>query len=120
MNIEEYRSYCLSKKKVTESFPFPKLPNILVFKVLGKMFTATDINNFKSISVKANPDDIEKLRFRFSCLDIQPYMSKKHWNKVILDHSVSDNVIYKWIDTSYELVIKNFTKKQQQELTMNS
>ena len=49
MNIESYRNYCISKKGATESFPFPKLPNILVFKVAGKMFTATDINTFASI-----------------------------------------------------------------------
>ncbi len=116
MNIEEYRSYCLSKKGVTESFPFPKLPNVLVFKVLGKMFTATDINSFQSISLKANSNEIESLRARYSCLDTQAYMNKKHWNKVILDNSVKDSIIYKWIDTSYELVVQNLTKKQQQEL----
>ncbi len=116
MNIEEYRSYCLSKKGVTESFPFPKLPNVFVFKVLGKMFTATDINSFQSISVKADPDEIESLRTRYSCLDTQAYMNKKHWNKVVLDNSVEDSIIYKWIDTSYELVVQNLTKKQQQEL----
>jgi len=116
MNIEEYRSYCLSKKGVTESFPFPKLPNVFVFKVLGKMFTATDINSFQSISVKADPDEIESLRAHYSCLDTQAYMNKKHWNKVVLDNSVEDGIIYKWIYTSYELVVQNLTKKQQQEL----
>ncbi len=116
MNIEEYRSYCLSKKGVTESFPFPRLPNILVFKVLEKMFTATDVDSFQSISVKANPEEIEELRARFSCLDTQAYMNKKHWNKVILDNSVEDSIVYKWIDTSYKLVVQNLTKKQQQEL----
>ncbi len=118
MNIEEYRAYCLSKKGVNESFPFPKLPTILVFKVLEKMFTATDIDSFQSISVKANSDEIEELRASFSCLDIQPYMSKKHWNKVLLDNSVEDKTIYKWIDTSYTLVVKNLTKKQQEELNL--
>lgn len=52
MNIEEYRTYCLSKKGVSEETPFPKLPDILVFKVLGKMFTATDITTFSSFSLK--------------------------------------------------------------------
>jgi len=71
MNIEEYRSYCLTKKGVTESFPFPKLPNVLVYKVFDKMFTATNVNLFNSISVKAHPDEIEALRAQFSCLDTQ-------------------------------------------------
>lgn len=116
MNIEEYRLYCLSKKGVTESFPFPKLKNILVFKVLGKMFTATDINSFKSISVKANYEEIQELRARFSCLDIQPYMNENHWNKVILDNSVADTQIYDWIDTSYKLVVKNLSNKLKEQL----
>jgi predicted DNA-binding protein (MmcQ/YjbR family) len=41
MDIETYRNFCISKKAVMESFPFPGLPNVLVFKVAGKMFTAT-------------------------------------------------------------------------------
>ncbi len=116
MNIEEYRTYCLLKKGVTESIPFPKLPNILVFKVLDKMFTATDITTFGSISVKAKSEEIEELRARYSCLSTQAYMLKKHWNKITLDNSVDDALIYSWIDTSYQLVIQNLTKKQQQEL----
>ena len=116
MNIEEYRSYCLSKKGVTESFPFSKLPNTLVFKVLEKMFTATDINSFHSISVKVKPEEIQELRAKFSCLTIQPYMNKNHWNKVILDNSVPDKMIYNWIDISYELVIKGMTNKLKQQL----
>ncbi len=40
MNIEEFRQYCLSKKAVTEEFPFDE--QTLVFKVLGKMFAHTD------------------------------------------------------------------------------
>ncbi|NQX98654.1 MAG: MmcQ/YjbR family DNA-binding protein, partial [Flavobacteriales bacterium] len=56
MNIEEYRSYCLSKKGVTEEIPFSKLPNVLVFKVVGKMFTGTDITTFSSFSIKCKPE----------------------------------------------------------------
>ena len=37
MNIEEYRDYCLSVKGATECMPFGE--NILVFKVMDKMFT---------------------------------------------------------------------------------
>lgn len=76
MNIEEYRLYCIAKKGVTESFPFPKLQNVLVFKVLDKMFTATDIDTFRSISVKADSNTIDELRIKYNCLTTQPYMSK--------------------------------------------
>jgi len=36
----------------------------------------------------------------------------------MLDHSVEDSVIYKWIDVSYLLVVQNLTKKQLLELKM--
>lgn len=36
MNIEDFRNYCMSKKEVTEHFPFDD--DVLVFKVCNKMF----------------------------------------------------------------------------------
>ncbi len=116
MNIEEYRAYCLSKKGVTESFPFSKLPNTLVFKVLGKMFTATDISAFNSISVKSPAEEILVLRSEFSCLTTQPYMNKNHWNKILLNNSVADTLVYSWVDTSYTLVVKGMSNALKQQL----
>ncbi len=43
-------------------------------------------------------------------------MNKKHWNNVTLDNSISDDLIFRWIDISYNLVIKNLTRKQQEQL----
>ncbi len=40
MNVETIREYCLSKKGVTESFPFDDVS--LVMKVLDKMFALID------------------------------------------------------------------------------
>jgi predicted DNA-binding protein (MmcQ/YjbR family) len=48
MNIEDFRLYCLSKKGVTESFPFDE--TTLVFKVMGKMFALTDTEDIFSIT----------------------------------------------------------------------
>ena len=39
MNLEAYYEYCLSKKGVTEHFPFDE--ETLVFKLSGKMFALT-------------------------------------------------------------------------------
>ena len=116
MNIEQYRLYCISKKGVTESFPFSKLPDVLVFKVLGKMFTATNVSNYSSFSVKAKPEEIDELRAQYNCLTTQAYMNKNHWNKVILDNSVPTSLLFEWIDISYQLVVNNFTKAQKEKL----
>ncbi|MDO5981833.1 MmcQ/YjbR family DNA-binding protein [Flavivirga spongiicola] len=116
MNIETYRSYCLSKKGVTESIPFPKLPDVLVFKVKGKMFTATDINTFDSFSIKCEPETIEELRAQYDALEEPSYFSKKHWSRVLVDGSISDKILCEWLDVSYHLVVAKLTKKARLEL----
>ncbi len=113
MNIEEYRKFCLSKKGAIESIPFPKLPNVLVFKVMGKMFTATDINGFSSFSIKCNPNEIEELRAQYPAMEEPSYFSKKHWSNVVLDGSVDDTVLKNWLTNSYDLVVAKLTKKQR-------
>ena len=42
MNIEEIREYCLAKPGVTEGFPFGE--DVLVFKVMNKMFALTGLD----------------------------------------------------------------------------
>jgi len=116
MNIEEYRLYCLSKKGVTEEIPFPKLPDVLVFKVLGKMFTATDINTFESFSIKCKPETIETLREEYHALQNPSYFSKKHWCKVVMDGSLSNDLLMEWLDISYDLVVAKLPKKVRVEL----
>ena len=106
MNIEQYREYYLNKREVEESFPFGKLPDVLVFKVMGKMFSATDVSTFDSISVKCDPARIEEIRSKYAAVGVQAYMSKNHWNNVLMDNSIPDKLIEQWIDDSYILVVE--------------
>ena len=56
MNVEELRIYCLSKKHVTESFPFDE--STLVFKVADKMFALTGLNRVPhAVNLKCNPEE---------------------------------------------------------------
>ena len=116
MNIEEYRLYCLSKKGVTESTPFDKLSDVLVFKVKGKMFSATNISTFESFSIKCVPEIIEELRAQYSALQTPAYFNKNHWSKVVMDGTIEDKILYEWLDISYDLVVANLTKKLRLEL----
>ena len=45
MHIEQLRDFCIVKKGVTEHFPFDE--TTLVFKVMGKMFALTGLNNWE-------------------------------------------------------------------------
>ena len=116
MNIGEYREYCLGKKGVSESIPFSKLPNILVFKVMGKIFTTTDINTFDSFSIKCIPGTIEELRAEYPSKQVPSYFSKKHWSNVLMDGTINDEILYHWLNISYNLVVAKLTKIQRAEL----
>ncbi|MDZ7646326.1 MAG: MmcQ/YjbR family DNA-binding protein [Cytophagales bacterium] len=114
MNIEFFRSYCLSKKRVTEEFPFDK--NTLVFKVMGKMFALTDLDNFESVNLKCDPERAVQLREEFPSVQPGYHMNKKHWNTILMNEGVSDRLIKEWIDDSYSLVVGSLPKKLRLEL----
>lgn len=117
MNIESYRNYCITKKGVTEDFPFDE--DTLVFKVMGKLFALTSLKEWEagnpSINLKCEPDWAEELRAQFDAIYPGYHMSKKHWNTVALNKDVSDKIILGLIDHSYKLVISGMTKKLQNE-----
>jgi len=117
MNIEELRLYCLSKKAVTEGFPFDE--ETLVFKVLDKMFLLTNITGELRINVKSEPEMAIELREAYSSVLPGYHMNKKYWNTVVLDGSVSDAILIEWIDKSYDLVVQKMPKKKQKELHNN-
>lgn len=115
MNIEEFRTYCLSKKYVTESFPFD--PKTLVFKVANKMFALSGLEHYPaSVNLKCNPEKAIELREQYSEITEGYHMSKVHWNTVIIEGKLPNKLIKVLIDHSYNLVVKGLTKKLQKEL----
>ncbi len=114
MNIEDLRAYCLSLKGVTESFPFDA--TTLVFKVGDKMFCLTDLEGDLSINVKNDPEKNIELREEYPAIKPGYHMSKKHWNTILVDGSLSDDTIKNFIDESYDLIVMGLTRKQQQEI----
>ncbi len=114
MNIEDFREYCISKKGVTEGFPFDE--TTLVFKVMEKMFALTDTEKEFSMNLKCDPQKAIELRDRYSAVEPGYHMSKKHWNTVTPDDSVDDALIFSWVDDSYDLVVAKLTKAQKGEL----
>ena len=104
MNIEILRDYCISKRNVTESFPFGD--DTLVFKTGGEIFALVNLEGELRLNLKCDPVVAIELRERYSAVSPGYHMNKKHWNTVRIDGSVPDNVLYSWIDHSYDLVLK--------------
>ncbi|MGB7841788.1 MAG: MmcQ/YjbR family DNA-binding protein [Salinimicrobium sp.] len=115
MNVESFRAYCLSKKGITEEFPFDDVT--LVFKVMGKMFALCGLENLPfQIALKCDPERAIALREEYDGRITEAWhMSKKHWNSV-QPETLPTKLVEQLIDHSYELVVSGLTKKQQQEL----
>ncbi len=116
MNIEQFRIYCLSKKGVTESFPFDE--KTLVFKVMGKVFALCGLERQPfAVNLKCNPERSIELREMYEQSIMEGFhMNKKHWNTVVPNTSFSDDFFVELIDHSYELVVSGLTKKLKIEL----
>ena len=115
MDLETIRSYCLSKKGVTECFPFDE--ETLVFKVMDKMFLLCNINSDElAISVKCDSLLAMELRERYEFVTPGYHMNKKMWNTVSLDTDVDETLLRKLIDHSYTEVVKGLPKKIQKEM----
>ncbi|MBL3655419.1 MmcQ/YjbR family DNA-binding protein [Fulvivirga sediminis] len=114
MNIEWFRDYCLSMKGVTEEFPFGE--QTLVFKVMGKVFALTDVDLFAGINLKCDPERAVLLREEYDAIKSGYHMSKKHWNTLEMDGTLSDNLVKQLIDHSYDLVVKGLSKKAKEDL----
>jgi predicted DNA-binding protein (MmcQ/YjbR family) len=116
MHIDEFREYCMSKKAVTEGFPFDN--NTLVFKVAGKMFALCNINDFQSFNLKCDPQRAVELREAHPDLITPGYhMSKKHWNTVSA-RGLLFELQKELIDHSYSLVVASLTSKIRSEFDL--
>lgn len=113
MNVEEIREYCLTKKGVSESFPFNE--TTLVFKVT-KIFCLLGLDDSK-VSLKNDPEKNIELRAHYPETIYGGYhLNKQHWNTVELDGTVPAKLMKEMIDESYNLIVKSLTKKQKEEL----
>lgn len=114
MNIEEVRGYCISMKGAIESFPFDD--TTLVVKVGDKIFALLSLEGEASINLKCDPSRAIELREIYPSIWPGYHMNKKHWNTVMLDGSLSNELIMEMLDDSYELVFNSLPEKLRKEI----
>lgn len=115
MDLPQVIAFCLAQKGVEETTPFG--PEVLVYKVIGKMFAATDPDSFPSrINLKCDPDRALELREQYASVQPGWHMNKKHWNTIVLDGELPNDLVRELVEHSYELVVKGLTKAQRAEL----
>lgn len=114
MNVEELREYCISKKGVSEGFPFDEVT--LVFKVGGKMFALTNLDGEPSVNLKCDPERAIELREQFSSIIPGYHMNKVHWNTIFMDGAISDKLLKELVDHSYLLILDSLPKAKREAI----
>jgi predicted DNA-binding protein (MmcQ/YjbR family) len=116
MRLATIQDHCLKKKgKITGEFPFGE--DVLVYKVEGKVFLLTRVEEHPlSLNLKCNPDHAVELREQYDAVTPGYHMNKKHWNTVVLDGSIPSGEVLKMIDHSYEQVVKGLPTKLRKKL----
>ena len=115
MDAAELRDHLLSFLNTEETFPFG--PETSVFKVAGKMFALSRLSAAElSVSLKCEPALAEQLREAHAEVTPGWHLNKRHWNTVLLDGSLADQIIADMVEDSYDLVVSAMSRARQRAL----
>jgi predicted DNA-binding protein (MmcQ/YjbR family) len=115
----ELRDHCLSFAGAEETFPFG--PKTSVFKVAGKMFALSQLRAASlRISLKCEPQLAEALRGAYAAVLPGYHLNKRHWNTVIIDGSLSEQMIKDLVEDSYDLVVSQLPPSRRRALGSTS
>ena len=110
------RAWCHARPGVTEERPFG--PATTVFKVEGKLFALSALESEPPLrlSLKCEPELAEALRRDYEAVVPGYHLNKRHWNTVVLDGSLSDEMVLDMLEDSYDLVVSALPRATRERL----
>src|SRR5579884_2607789 len=115
MNAASLRNHCVAFPGAEETFPFG--PETSVFKVGGKMFALSRLAEKPlRVSIKCEPELAERLRETHSAVLPGHHLNKRHWNTVVIDGSLPNQMVQDTIEDSYDLVVSGLPKARRAAL----
>jgi predicted DNA-binding protein (MmcQ/YjbR family) len=115
VDSQALRDLCLTFRGSEETFPFGFETS--VFKVAGKMFALSRLaGDPLSVSLKCEPLLAEQLRAAHPAITAGYHLNKRHWNTVLLDGSLLDEMVSDMIEDSYDLVLSHLPQSRQRAL----
>ncbi|GAA0517809.1 DNA-binding protein [Saccharopolyspora subtropica] len=115
MTPEELKAACLGFAGAREEFPFDDSNS--VFKVSGKIFAISRLGATPlRVSLKCEPELAVQLRGAYPAITPGYHLNKRHWNTVVLDGSVPEQLVRDMIEDSYDLVVAGLPKREQEKL----
>jgi len=126
MTLNSFLQYCLSKPDVEDSYPFKG--ECAWLKVGGKMFGMVNVTELKMngqiippfhfTNLKCDPEKAIALRESHASITPAWHQSKKHWNTLYFDGSLSDDLVLEMVDHAYKLVTASLSNKTKSELNI--
>ena len=114
MKEVKLRTYIESKAGALADYPFDEYTR--VYKVGGKMFALiSEDENPLRMNLKCDPADSLALRAEHKAILPGYHMNKKHWNTIVLDGSLTEDLVHEMIDHSYELVVERLSLKLKEK-----
>ncbi len=115
MNKNEFEKRLLAKPEVVKEFPFG--PEAAVYKVEGKMFALISLERKPlGANLKSEPSEASALRLEYPSITPGYHMNKTHWNTVLLDEQLDDELFQYLIDESYRLVVSGLKKADRERI----
>jgi predicted DNA-binding protein (MmcQ/YjbR family) len=119
MRPAKLRDHCVAFSGSAETFPFG--PETSVFKVSGKIFAISRLNDHPlRVSLKCEPLLAEQLREAHPAVTPGYHLNKRHWNTVIVDGSLPDRMIRDMIEDSYDLIVSKLPRSRRRALGWES
>lgn len=115
MNYDDVKQYLLSKPEVVELYPFGS--DSPSYKICHKVFaTLSYLHGTGQLNLKSDPDEATRLRDTYDAVVPGHHMNKRHWNTIILNDSIPEDVLIRMIDHSYSIVVQGLPQDQQDGL----
>ncbi|PXY30219.1 DNA-binding protein [Prauserella coralliicola] len=115
MTPQELKATCLGFTGAREEFPFDESNS--VFKVAGKIFAISRLDATPlRVSLKCEPELAVQLRATHPAITPGYHLNKRHWNTVVLDGSVPDELVRDLIEDSYDLVVAGLPRAERERL----
>lgn len=106
MNFADLDELCRSFADAVLEHPFG--PDVAVYKVAGKLFALAphDADPVR-VNLKCEPALADQLRTSYPGVILPGYhMNKRHWNTVVLDGTLSNQMVVELVEDSYDLVVE--------------
>jgi predicted DNA-binding protein (MmcQ/YjbR family) len=110
------RKLCLGFPGAFEDFPFG--PEHSVFKVEKKLFAISALSATPlKVSLKCEPELALELRASYPDAVAPGYhLNKRHWNTVLLDGSLPDEMVCDMVEDSYDLIVAAMPRAVRERL----